>query len=680
MAKKRISELPAGGALNGTELVPIVQTGTTKRITAQDIANLGNASGVEGSGTINYLAKFTATSTIGNSLIFDNGTSVGIGTATPSATYKLDIVGSVRATTIVKLGGTSAEYLKADGSVSTLTNPITGTGTTNYLPKFTGASALGNSIVSDNGTNVGIGTSSPRAKFSVISGTDNTGAFFPATNALIVGANNSLTSNSPNLAISSNSTAGIDVGASIGFGGLFLSPGDLRDLGFGMIKGAKETADAGNAQGYLAFGTYGSGGMAERMRITSGGDVQIGTSANVSAFGRTLTINGAITRGLLLQNNGTDSAYFYSDPNNLTLGSNAGGVALNAGGAERMRITSAGNVGIGLTAPSEKLEVQNAAAGAKIKVSNSSGGYATLECSSNATSVAQLSFTNQLTLTGGNVFLSNGLTASGEVSAVTRFRLNPTTQSNQIIGDGTASNLAGANNLLLRNDSGSIFFASGSANVQMLLNTSGNLLLGTTTDAGFKLDVNGTARVSGNFTATGTIVAAGADILGSSATSDYGNLTLRGGYAITTASASKIEIRGYEGGAATQGALMFYTNNTERLRISQAGAVTFKGGSTQNSLTLEAISGYGNGFYVFNGDGGLGNGFGIYNLTTSTLPFFIANNNAATFINSVRFGNLTTTQINALTPTAGMTIFNTTLATLCFYDGSGWRKVSHSNM
>jgi hypothetical protein len=74
MAKKKISGLPAGSALNGTELVPIVQTGTTKRTTTQDIANLGNASGVEGSGTINTLAKFTASSTIGNSIISDNGT------------------------------------------------------------------------------------------------------------------------------------------------------------------------------------------------------------------------------------------------------------------------------------------------------------------------------------------------------------------------------------------------------------------------------------------------------------------------------------------------------------------------------------------------------------------------------------------------------------------------------
>jgi hypothetical protein len=37
-----------------------------------------------------------------------------------------------------------------------LTNPITGTGTTNYLPKFTGASALGNSSIQDSGSLVTI--------------------------------------------------------------------------------------------------------------------------------------------------------------------------------------------------------------------------------------------------------------------------------------------------------------------------------------------------------------------------------------------------------------------------------------------------------------------------------------------------------------------------------------------
>jgi hypothetical protein len=48
-----------------------------------------------------------------------------------------------------------------------LTNPVTGTGTTNYVPKFTGTSTIGNSQIFDNGTNVGIGTTSPQAKLHV---------------------------------------------------------------------------------------------------------------------------------------------------------------------------------------------------------------------------------------------------------------------------------------------------------------------------------------------------------------------------------------------------------------------------------------------------------------------------------------------------------------------------------
>lgn len=40
-------------------------------------------------------------------------------------------------------------------------------GTTNYVSKFTGANTLGNSLIFDNGTNIGIGTTSPSSKFEV---------------------------------------------------------------------------------------------------------------------------------------------------------------------------------------------------------------------------------------------------------------------------------------------------------------------------------------------------------------------------------------------------------------------------------------------------------------------------------------------------------------------------------
>jgi hypothetical protein len=48
----------------------------------------------------------------------------------------------------------TATQTALNGKQDTLTNPITGTGTPNKLPKFTGTSALGNSLVTDDGTTV----------------------------------------------------------------------------------------------------------------------------------------------------------------------------------------------------------------------------------------------------------------------------------------------------------------------------------------------------------------------------------------------------------------------------------------------------------------------------------------------------------------------------------------------
>jgi predicted heme/steroid binding protein len=151
------------------------------------------SSGINGSGTTNYISKFTASNVLGNSLIFDDGTNVGIGNASPTA--KLHVTGNIlasstiTASSLIKSGGTSAQILAADGSVITAGTNITisggvisssggggggltGTGTTNYISKWTSSTALGNSLIFDNGTSVGIGTTSPSRPLEVY-GADN---------------------------------------------------------------------------------------------------------------------------------------------------------------------------------------------------------------------------------------------------------------------------------------------------------------------------------------------------------------------------------------------------------------------------------------------------------------------------------------------------------------------------
>ncbi len=52
------------------------------------------SAGIDASGTQNYISKFTGSNSLGNSLIYDNGTNVGIGTSSPGA--KLDVYGNIK--------------------------------------------------------------------------------------------------------------------------------------------------------------------------------------------------------------------------------------------------------------------------------------------------------------------------------------------------------------------------------------------------------------------------------------------------------------------------------------------------------------------------------------------------------------------------------------------------------
>ena len=50
-------------------------------------------------------------------------------------------------------------------------------------------------------------------------------------------------------------------------------------------------------------------------------------------------------------------------------------------------------------------------------------------------------------------------------------------------------------------------------------------------------------------------------------------------------------------------------------------------------------------------------------------------------VNGVLLPRMTTTQVNAISsPSNGLTVYNITLNTLCFYNGSSWQKVNHATM
>lgn len=57
------------------------------------------AGGIDGSGTANYISKFTAATTVGNSIIYETADNVGIGTTNP--TRKLDVDGVVKANAFI---------------------------------------------------------------------------------------------------------------------------------------------------------------------------------------------------------------------------------------------------------------------------------------------------------------------------------------------------------------------------------------------------------------------------------------------------------------------------------------------------------------------------------------------------------------------------------------------------